>query len=403
MTRHDPDTQAWVDEARHMPIVRELARRGIVVKKSDNGMPCPGCGGVDRFAVNLTKNVWNCRASGASGDAIALVQHIEGCDFKTAVEIVTGRPAPRHEGESEAERLARHERLAREAEARRIEDEAKAKAQSEFREAERKRMFGVWQSAVPAKGTLVEDYLTLRGLFLPASGWLKFIANYALWDRPGGTVVHRGPAMLAQIQGPDGRFAGLHCTWLDMGQPKGKALIADADGQMVAAKKVRGSQKGGSILLAKHWSGPLTGPRVLFLGEGIETVLAVWCELTELRSKWLEASEFRASVNLGNIGRRAVANVPHPTETYEDAKGKVRRRLIPNDEPKPDDDWPLIPIADSVETLILLGDGDSEPVRTRNAMLRGAKSYAALRPDLDIRLAMAGEGVDFNDLRRARA
>jgi len=108
-------------------------------------------------------------------------------------------------------------------------------------------------------------------------------------------------------------------------------------------------------------------------------VLAVWCELTELRSPWLEASEFRSSVNLGNIGRRAAANMPHPSETYEDAKGKVRRRLIPNDEPKPDDDWPLIPLPETIETLVLLGDGDSEPVRTRNAMLRGAKSYAALR------------------------
>jgi DNA primase len=65
----------------------EIARRGI--KLSGRGHehcgPCPVCGGTDRFSINTKKQVFYCRVCNVGGDVIALVQHIDGCDFKTAI------------------------------------------------------------------------------------------------------------------------------------------------------------------------------------------------------------------------------------------------------------------------------------------------------------------------------
>ena len=53
-------------------------------------------------------------------------------------------------------------------------------------------------------------------------------------------------------------------------------------------------------------------------------------------------------------------------------------------------------IPDSVIELILLGDGDSDPFTTQMALARGAARYA--RPGLSVRVAMAPQGRDFNDV-----
>lgn len=71
----------------------EIARRGIKLRGGvDRCGPCPRCGGTDRFSINTKKQVFNCRGFGG-GDVIALVQHIDGSDFKKAVATLVG-PAP---------------------------------------------------------------------------------------------------------------------------------------------------------------------------------------------------------------------------------------------------------------------------------------------------------------------
>ena len=52
--------------------------------------PCPRCGGRDRFAINVRKEVWNCRGCIRGGNAIALVQHIEGCGYREALGVLGG-------------------------------------------------------------------------------------------------------------------------------------------------------------------------------------------------------------------------------------------------------------------------------------------------------------------------
>jgi phage/plasmid primase-like uncharacterized protein len=80
-----------VEYARRVPIEDEISRRGIELKRQGAELvgPCPACGGRDRFAVNVRKQVFNCRGYGG-GNVIKLVQHIDGCDFVSAITTLTG-------------------------------------------------------------------------------------------------------------------------------------------------------------------------------------------------------------------------------------------------------------------------------------------------------------------------
>ena len=100
----------WVDDARAVSIAVPVERRSVSLKSSGGERvgPCPVCGGKDRFSINLTKGVFHCRGSGAGGDVIALTQYLEGCEFRVACEILTGRPPPdRHQGETAEAKAAR--------------------------------------------------------------------------------------------------------------------------------------------------------------------------------------------------------------------------------------------------------------------------------------------------------
>jgi phage/plasmid primase-like uncharacterized protein len=88
----------WIETARQRDI-REVAMQvGAVLERQGAAEwvgPCPACGGRDRFAVNTSKRVFNCRgAEDGHGDCIALVMHVRGCDFLSAVENHR-HPAPR--------------------------------------------------------------------------------------------------------------------------------------------------------------------------------------------------------------------------------------------------------------------------------------------------------------------
>jgi hypothetical protein len=88
------DHQAWVERARSVPIEAEVARRGIKLK--GNGVervgPCPVCAGVDRFAINVKKQIWNCRHCDKGGDVIDLVVHVDGVEFVDACTTLAGPP-----------------------------------------------------------------------------------------------------------------------------------------------------------------------------------------------------------------------------------------------------------------------------------------------------------------------
>ena len=88
-----------VDRARAVRIEDEVERRGVrLLGRVERVGPCPVCGGTDRFSVNIAKQLWNCRGCGVGGkDAISAVMHIDGVNFRAAVETLSGEdmaPAP---------------------------------------------------------------------------------------------------------------------------------------------------------------------------------------------------------------------------------------------------------------------------------------------------------------------
>ncbi len=400
----DPAFRDWIERAKRMSVRGELVRRGLwneAKMSGDRGNPCPACRGTkDTFCVNTRRNVFICHRSGAAGGAGALAMHIDGTDFITACETVTGEPRPKGgRQESAEERRAREERYAREQ--RQAEEKALSQARSEraFRDDERRRMYKLWRQAVPIAGTLAEAYLQKRGLMAPAEATLRYLPDTALWNEPPpkGEIIHKGPALACAIVGPDGRFAGLQRIWIDLNDAKGKARIPDPEtGELIAAKKSRGSQKGGSILWAKAANDD--GPEHFWLGEGIETVGSVHNRLVRLGHPFVPISEFRSGVSLGNLAGKAAGRVPHPTLTFRDKLGRVRRQFVRNAEPSPDDDTPFIAIPDSVSHLWIIGDGDSDPFATRLALERAGTRYARAYPWLTVRFLMAPLGKDFNDV-----
>ncbi len=395
----DPDFADWIARGRKVKIRDELSRRGLWSRRmeGDAGNPCPGCGGRDRFAVNGRKNVFTCRKSGVGGDAIALVAHLDNLPkgsqgFLLAVEILTGEPPPRRKSsESDEQRREREARAVARVQAEDAQRLKEAEDAKIYRERERKRAWEIWSQALPIAGTLGEAYLAKRGIAVPPGARLRALAKAPLWS--DGKVIHDGPALVAAIEGPDGRFAGIEQIWIDLDQPKGKAIVADpTTGELLPAKKMRGSVKGGFVLIAKAPN----AVRRIGLGEGIETVGSVYWALKAAGSEVLDGAEFRAALSLGNMAGPADGRVRHPTQIKTDKRGRARPVFVPNDEPV-DGDWPLMAIEETVEELILLGDGDSDPFTTQMAMRRGAKRYARAYPWLTVRVAWPREGQDFND------
>jgi hypothetical protein len=86
--------EVWKAQARGVQIEHELERRGFRLRRSGAELvgPCPKCGGEDRFAVHLKKQIFNCRHCDKGGDVIALVQLLDDCDFKAACTTLAGNP-----------------------------------------------------------------------------------------------------------------------------------------------------------------------------------------------------------------------------------------------------------------------------------------------------------------------
>lgn len=381
--------QSELDRIRAERQIADLA--GVPLRSSRMGRglvgPCPMCGGSDRgqrFEIRLDTNTFVCAVCQSGGDVISFVMLRDGCDFRTAVDRLGG-VAEAVDPEVERQR----------AEQRRAQELERAQIAARRSENERLRLYQEWQRAAPPNTAAVAGYLARRGLWQLASNRLRAVEDMPYFHgrepRPGrpdkdrARVIHRGPAMLAPIIGPDGAFSGLHITWIDLGQPKGKAAILDPDtGEVLPAKKVRGVMAGGRIELIRCPS-----PRALVIGEGIETVLSVWTALAAV-GRDLTGWAFWTSVALGNLGGPHAGTTPHPTAKRRD--GSPLR--IPG--PVPDMGARAIPIPYSVAYLLLLGDGDSDRFLTETTLQRAARRYA--RSGRDIRRAFAPNGKDFNNL-----
>jgi hypothetical protein len=396
--------------------VDAVASEWVTLRRKGKGYvgPCPICSDDPqsktsmRFECNSDK--WICAVCHDAGDVIKLVMLREGIGFRDAIERLGGSRE-----EEPTPKLARSAGLRAFYSATEpmpdvpapydqdpalrvawcagwIDGRKREEASAVYREVERRRLYNAfWKTAKKdIKGTPVEAYLWRRGLLVPPYALLRYqpsMPMFADGREKEPVLLHRGPAMLAAFRDGDakGTFRGLHITWLDPNGPKGKAAIINpAKGEMVPAKKMRGTKSGCYLDL-----GGSAVPRRIIAGEGIETVLAVYTALYRA-GRDLSSTAFRCAGDLGNLAGRALKSIEHPT--LKDAAGRTRK--VPG--PEPDPNSPAMPVPDHVSELVLLGDGDSEPLLTRNALERASHRHA--RPGRNVRVAFAPDGKDFDDM-----
>ncbi len=227
-----------VDIAKAVLLQDEIARRGgLGLKRFGQELvgPCPRCGGRDRFSVSISKRIFHCRGCGKGGDVIELVRHIDQCDFRTAIQTLTGS-----DRQVEVMHRVRHQG-------------AVDRKTSQEDDADRVGLaLRIWREAQPIAGTLAERYLAGRKLHdLPGDDVLRF--HHAC---PFSGERH--PALIALFRD------------ITTNVPKAIHRIAiDADGKKIA-KKMLGPVAGCAIKLDADENVELG----ITIGEGLETTLA---------------------------------------------------------------------------------------------------------------------------------
>jgi hypothetical protein len=257
-----------LDRARGVSIAEGSARLGFKLPHGrEHQGPCPRCGGNDRFSINPKKNVWNCRHCGGGGDAISLVKHVRGVDFRGAVEFLTGerdldpapqpRPAPQPAEDDEPRRIAGAR--------------------------------NIWRATRDANGSVVDSYMRARG-FDPIDDrdalTIRFAPDFRmkLKDHTRATA----PAMVcairdiravldrlarergglaeaeARVLSDEELIVGIHAT----------ALLDDGSGKRFGgdSRRVHGVTRNAGVLLGDAW-GPHYGSGVTLV-EGIEDARA---------------------------------------------------------------------------------------------------------------------------------
>lgn len=180
----------------------------------------------------------------------------------------------------------------------RIEVERKRAAEADQRDAEKKRSYcwQVWgvEGVKDLAGTPVEAYLAGRGIDLaacPSTGSLRWHR-----DLPHGPSRQRLNAMVAAVVTPEGKFSGIHRTYLEL--RGGRWLKAFPQNQRLA-KMGLGRWGGGYVSISKGASGKSLAEAPegdhAILTEGIEDALCLAIEVPEAR--------VLACLSLGNIGK----------------------------------------------------------------------------------------------------
>jgi hypothetical protein len=186
---------------------------------------CPVCGGRDRFSINPKRRIWNCRGCGKGGDVIAFVQHLRGLGFLEAVrDLAGGKAGP----------VVRAVKPP--------EPSTQAPSTTTMPAA-----IAMWREAVEPRGSVVEGYLSSRGLELDEG-----VSGEVIRFHP------RANAMLALFRG------------IEDDQPKGISRTFLGKDGVKLGRKFLGPVGGCAIKLDPEEE-VLAG---LHIGEGIETCLA---------------------------------------------------------------------------------------------------------------------------------
>lgn len=183
------------------------------------------------------RGMWFDHATGEGGDMFGLIQHERRCDFRAAADWLRGLVG----GEVVPLRVERTSPA--------IERAEKARRERQRIDLARR----LWREAVPAAGTVVEVYLSHRGLRLPEADVLRFHP-----ECPRGG--ERLPAMVAKMtDAVTGSLVGVHRTF----------VRADGQGKAEGNAKMKLGHAGIVRLVADE-----DVTMGLHIAEGIETSLA---------------------------------------------------------------------------------------------------------------------------------
>lgn len=254
-----PEFEAWVQRARDADILEEALARGAQLKRFGHEWvgPCPACGGVDRFAINPAKGLFNCRGA-VGGDAIKMIEHIEGLGFLQAVREITGEGPPgsnrrrgkRTDPELRARIQRQQEHAAAERERRRKEHEANERENQ-------KRAGQIWYAAKPIDGTPAEAYLLNRGIPRPPEGWPDVFRF-----NPSVNYPQHGkhPALICRVDNPRGVP---NAIW--------RIYITNEGRKADLVKTKRGLGPAAGCAVRIGGIGPHLG-----IAEGVESALGAW-------------------------------------------------------------------------------------------------------------------------------
>lgn len=248
----------WRRRADECDLLATAVMYGAKLKRAgrEHTGPCPACGGTDRFSINPSKNLWNCRGhQGGGHGAIGLTMHVAGLSFTQACEALTGEPCPTGPARplSETEQAERNRQRIKMEQAQRVRQAQETIQNQDTLEFCAK----IISECQPVAGTLAEKYLQLFHLPTPPDGWPPCLMFHPALNYPGKGKM---PALVARVDDVSGQMTGI---WREFIRADGRK--ADVEFQKLGL----GPVAGGAVRLGGM------GERI-GCAEGVRTALGAW-------------------------------------------------------------------------------------------------------------------------------